>query len=137
MTNQSPTPSGPTLNPTGIWVSGFLLGLLVGLVPWAISQFLPRGDRSAEQQSLNVINPITPAPQQEGFNIPQNQTPPVTATPVPTDTASQTVTQAPSTIPSQPSTSQPSTTQPSTTQTSTTQTSTNVNVSTRPIPARW
>ncbi|MGB3240391.1 MAG: hypothetical protein WBB29_19025 [Geitlerinemataceae cyanobacterium] len=125
MTNPTPTPSGPTLNPTGIWVSGFFIGLLVGLVPWAISQFLPRGDRSAEQQSLNVISPGTP--QQEGFSIPQNQTPPVTATPVPTSSSPQTVTQAPSTIPSQPSTSQPSISQ----------TSTNVNVSSRPIPARW
>lgn len=126
MTNQSPPPSGPTLNPTGIWVSGFLVGLLVGLVPWAIAQFLPRGDRSAtETQSLNVINPT---PQQEGFNIPQNQTPPTTATPVPTSSPSQTVTRAPSTIPSQPSTAQTSTTQT---------TQTNVGVSTRPIPARW
>jgi hypothetical protein len=121
MTNQFPPPSGPTLNPTGIWVSGFLVGLLVGLVPWAIAQFLPRGDRSAiEPQSLNVISP---APQQEGFNIPQNQTPPVRATPVPTSSPSQRVTQAPSTIPSQTSTTQT--------------TQTNVGVSTRPIPARW
>jgi hypothetical protein len=131
MTNQFPPPSGPTLNPTGIWVSGFLVGLLVGLVPWAIAQFIPRGNRSAvEPQSLNVISP---APQQQGFNIPQNQTPLTTATPVPTSLPSQTVTQAPSTIPSQPSTSQPSTSQTSTTQT----TQTNVGASSRPIPARW
>lgn len=126
MTNQFPPPSGPTLNPTGLWVSGFLVGLLVGLVPWAISQFLPRGDKApAQTQSMNVINPT---PQQEGFNIPPNQTPPVTATPVPVSTPSGVVSQAPTTIPSQPSTSKPSVTQT---------TRTNVTVSPRPIPARW
>lgn len=125
MTNQFPPSSGPMLNPRGQWVSGFLVGLLVGLVPWAISQFLPRGDRApAQNQSMNVINPT---PRQEGFNIPQNQTAPVTATPVPVSSPSEVV-QAPSTIPARPSTSNPPVTQT---------TRTTVTVSPRPIPARW
>ncbi|HIK31062.1 MAG TPA: hypothetical protein IGS17_09445 [Oscillatoriales cyanobacterium M59_W2019_021] len=129
MTNQiPPSSSGPALNPTGIWVSGFLLGLLVGLVPWAISQFIPRGDKpETEQQSLNVINPVSS--QQVGANVPAGETPPVTATPVATPVPSGTVTQAPSTIPNRPSTSPPANTG--------TSTNTNVNVSRRPIPARW
>jgi predicted lipid-binding transport protein (Tim44 family) len=73
MTNPNPQrPSGPNITSNGIWAMGLLLGLLVGLVPWAIGQFIPRGERA----NRNATNP---ALQQIGLNAPQN--PATTATP--------------------------------------------------------
>lgn len=66
MTN-TPPPS-PTPTPRGIWISGLLLGALVGLVPWAISQFIPRqadeGETTEETadsgQAIQSFAPGTP-----------------------------------------------------------------------------
>ncbi len=64
MTNPQ-RPPGPNITSNGIWAMGLLLGLLVGLVPWAIGQFIPRGERA----NRNVTNQ---ALQQTGLTTPQN-----------------------------------------------------------------
>jgi predicted lipid-binding transport protein (Tim44 family) len=74
MTNPQ-RPSGPNITSNGIWVMGLLLGLLVGLVPWAIGQFIPRGERA----NRNVTNQAL----QTGLTTPQNPaTPASPASPV-------------------------------------------------------
>ena len=104
MTN-TPPPS-PTPTPRGIWISGLLLGALVGLVPWAIAQFIPRDtadrDTPAETADSNQAiqsfsapggTPVFTGP--GATQAPASSTPGVTTTPPGVNTTTPGVTTTP------------------------------------------
>ncbi|MBE9040820.1 hypothetical protein IQ235_08515 [Oscillatoriales cyanobacterium LEGE 11467] len=65
----------PTPTSRATLISGFLLGTLVGLVPWAIAQFIPDDDTADSETSTEAANSNQAL--QQGFS-----TSPTTGTPV-------------------------------------------------------